>query len=318
MNSWTRTTATVAVAVLTAGAAACGAEPESVEDTGFAPVTIDHTYGATEITAQPETVVSISPGWTDALIALDVPITAEFAVEGYSGPGGRFEWTPEHESEIVLYGDISEQLEEIASYQPDIILAGYVSDEQAYQALSGIAPTIPVMDPDAVLDTWEDTAEAAGEIFGKQEQARAIIDDVAGQIAAFRAEHPDAEGRTFSFGQFTGDQYGLVSAATDPAAQLLSSFGLVLDPRAVAAADGADRVLVSLEQVDVLAADLLLMWPLGQASDLDTLAGWNDLPAVRNQTLLLVNNDNASAFAYPTVYSVPFALQMIRPAFENL
>lgn len=306
-----------ATALLLAGAAACGSE-STTTNAAFEPLTIEHTYGATQIPDAPQTVVSISGAWTDALLSLDVPIAAVFGYEGYSGPGGRFPWTPDHDAEITEYTDIGAQLERIAAYEPDLILAGYLPDEQTYKALSAVAPTIAVMDPDAVLDTWQDTTLAAGRIFGKQAQAQALVDGVTAQIAEFRAAYPGAAGKTFSYGQFTGEQYGLVASATDPAAQLLTDLGLTMDPRAVAEAAGAERVLVSLEKVDVLAADVLLMWPLGAPEDLDPLPGWKDLPAVRNGTLLLVDDVTATAFALPSVTSVPYALDLIRPVFERL
>lgn len=309
-------TAALLTAALLAGAA-CGA-PEAGDTAGaavFDPVTVEHSYGATEFAAAPRTVVSLSPAWTDTLVALEVPVAAEFGYEGYSGP---YPWTPAHGAERATFTDVLDEVERIASYQPDVILAGYVPDQATYDALAEIAPTIPVMDPGAVLDTWEDIALTAGEVFDKQEQAQGLVGDVTAQVQAVRAGFAAAQGRTFSFGQFTGDQYGLVAAETDPAARLLGSLGMVLDPKAVAVADGADRVLVSLEQVAVLGADLLLMWPLGDPADLDPLPGWRELPAVAGGTLLLVDDVTASTFANPSVYSVPFALDLLRPALGNL
>ncbi|WP_246008007.1 hypothetical protein [Gordonia oryzae] len=44
-------------------------------------------------------------------------------------------------------------------------------DRAAYDRLTQIAPTIPVMATDTVTDSWQDVMTTAGRIFGKQQQA---------------------------------------------------------------------------------------------------------------------------------------------------
>lgn len=308
----------IALVVITLLASACG------QGTGATPtaddrqkLTIEHTFGQTEVPVAPQRVVTFSAPWTDALVALDVPITAEFVTRNYSGDNGKFPWTPAHQSEVVAGDDID--YEKLAALQPELILAGYQTKE-TYERLAAIAPTIPVIDSDAVLDSWQQVTETAGVIFDRKAEADALVADVTTGIERFRADFPAAEGKTFSYGQFTGDQFGLVAADTDPAARTLGELGLTLDPQSTKEGKGSARVLVSQEMVEVLDADLVIMWPLtGGEEALKPVVGWSDLPAVRRGSYVIVDNTTASALASPSITSVPWALEhQLRPAFAKL
>ncbi|WP_179755334.1 ABC transporter substrate-binding protein [Microlunatus parietis] len=310
----------IVVAVVALLAAACGQGAGAAPAEDRPQVTIEHTFGASTFPANPQRVVTFSAPWTDALVALDVPITAEFITRNYSGDNGAFPWTPQHESEKVVGADNTDiDYEKLAALQPELILAGYQTQE-AYDRLSAIAPTIPVMDSTAVLDSWQDVTAAAGKIFGKQAEADALIADVTTKIDKFKADFPAVQGKTFSYGQFTGDQFGLVAADTDPAARVLGELGLTLDPKSKKEGKGSARVLVSLEKVEVLDADLVIMWPLtGGEEVLEEAVGWSDLAAVRRGSYVIVDDTTASALASPSIYSVPWALDhQLRPAAAEL
>ena len=144
--------------VLTLGAAACGSPapstsapgaasgaPSAAAPVGAYPVTIDHKYGSTEITAEPQRVVLVGLNEQDAMLALGkVPVaTSNFLdVEG-----GIFPW-----AEAALGGAPKPVLidqtdgipyEQVAGQNPDLIVGLYsgLTDEQ-YATLSRIAPTV--------------------------------------------------------------------------------------------------------------------------------------------------------------------------------
>lgn len=306
--------ATVASLVLVG----CSSPDEDNADNGsFESITIDHQYGSTTIDAEPQVVVTMLGSWTDALIALDVPIAAEYVTEGYAGENNLFAWTPEHESEIVPYtGAEAISIPQLAAFEPDLILAGYLGSEDEYKRLSQVAPVIPVMSTDAVMDSWQDVTLTAGEIFGEQDKAQSLVDGVETQIVDFKTAHPNAQGKTFSFGQLTTEgQIGLIADNNDPTTKLMSSMGFVLDPMIKEVADGENRVMVSAERTDLLNSDLLVLWPLGgDPAAFDALPGWSNRTAVKNGTTVFVDNNSANALGNPTIYSVPYALDLIAPA----
>jgi iron complex transport system substrate-binding protein len=301
--------------------AGCGQEPDAGGSPSSASFVLDHQYGSTTIPGSPKRVVTMTGSWTDALIALKVPILAEYVTTGYAGPGNRFAWTPEHESQLIEMTTVAEiSIEKLAGLQPDLILAGYIGDKATYEKLAAVAPTVPVMDAKAVLDSWQDVTTTGGRIFGHDEPAKQLVADVEKKVTEFKAAHP-LDGKTFVFGQLTADgQFGLVADDTDPATKLISSAtGLKLLPAIKTVAKGNTRVLVSNERVDLLAADFVLMWPLsGGAEQFPKLPGWNALPAARTGATLFLTNDNAAAFGNPTIYSVPYTLNLLQPALAKL
>lgn len=246
-------------------ATGCSSPDENTSaDSGFEPITIEHEYGSTNIDSEPQVVVTMASNWTDSLVALDVPIAAEYVVEGYSGVDNKFEWTPAHESEIIpFFGAESISVPQLAAIEPDIILAGYLGSEDQYNRLNQVAPVIPVMEKGAVMDSWQDSITTAGEIFGKQDQAQSLMEETEEQVEDFQAAHPNAQGKTFSFGQLTAEgQIGLIADQNDPTTKLMSSLGFILDPKIQEVAQGQTRVLVSAERTDLLNSDLLVLWPL--------------------------------------------------------
>ncbi len=192
------------VVALAGFAVGCGraSRPVTAE---AAPLELAHQYGTTKVPAKPARVVTMSNSWTDALIALGIPIAAEFVTKGYAGKKNRFAWTPEHDSKIVEMSTVGEvDFEQLASFDPDLILAGYVGDQQVYKKLEAVAPTIPVMDKKAVLDTWQDVTTTAGRIFGQQDKATDLV-------AKVKQEFPTAQGKRSS------------SASSPPTARSASS-----------------------------------------------------------------------------------------------
>lgn len=316
-----KTRATRALAVLlTAGLigflAACSSSEDDASSSSsesFAPVTIDHEYGSTTIDKKPTKVVSLLTDWTDTLAALNIPITAEFVPQGTPS----FEWTPRHDSEVIQVADISQvSVGEIAKYQPDLILAGYVGDKSRYDKLAEIAPTIPVLTKGATVDTWEKIATTTGQIFGKQQQASELVDSTNKKIADFKAKYPAAVGKTFTFAQVgpTG-QVGAINTTDDAAAGLIAQLGFTLNPKVAAEhKEGSTRSLISAERIDLLDSDLLVVYtPGGDPAVAERVPGWSSLPAVKKGTVVFLDDKTQPAFSVPSAPSVGFVINTLDP-----
>ncbi|MFW0794698.1 iron-siderophore ABC transporter substrate-binding protein [Gordonia sp. CPCC 205515] len=307
---------------LVAGCSAPDDDASSSSDAEYAPVTISHQYGETTIPKRPTRVVTMSSDWTDTLAALNVPITAEFVQQGYAGPNNHFEWTPQHDSEVVVVG-ASEvpKVDDIARFNPDVILAGYVPDQQYYDQLSKLAPTIPVMKQGATVDTWEDVATTTGKIFGKQDEAQALVDKTNTQIADFQKAHPNAMGKTFTFAQFRGASgFGAVTTTNDSSAGLLAQLGFTLNPKLAAEykEGGPTRTVISPERIDLIDSDLIVAWTLTDRSAIEQVPGWSNLKAVKNDTVAYITNDNAAAFSVPSAPSVGYVINLLNPIAARL
>ncbi len=322
-----RTPFAVLLAALLVLVAACGgsdgdAEPTTTTGAGgdagssseFETVTIEHLYGETEITERPTRIVSLDTQWTDALLALDAPPAGYLA--DYNLPEG-FPWRED------LLADSTEMtatdalpFEQIAALEPDLIVVSYFAqDEEDYQMLTAIAPTVATLS-DNQVDTWQDITMAAGEILGETEQAQQVVDEVDGQVADLAAELPGLEGKTFALVNYVkGDKFYVVADPADGAVVLFTQLGMVISPAILEAGEGVSgRVEISLERTDLLDADLLMLLTNGE--DPSSIPGYDELPAVEAGAAAVLDYAQAVAVNTPTPLSIPWALEELRPQIE--
>lgn len=153
-----------AIVVLAAGLAACSssAPAEEAEVTssgaitcepaadGF-PVSVDHVYGTTEITEQPERVATVAWANHEVPLALGVVPVGMSKVTWGDGPDGNgvLPWVEDKLAELgaetpVLFDETDGiDFEAVAETQPDLILASYSGiTQEEYETLSKIAPVV--------------------------------------------------------------------------------------------------------------------------------------------------------------------------------
>lgn len=287
----------------------------SEEATAFEPVTIEHRFGTTEIAARPERIVSLDTQWTDVLTALDAPLVGHLRdttlQEDFAWQEGLDDSTPLIASSAADMGDL---MEEIIALDPDLIVVTYLAEDQAdVDDLTEIAPTISPLS-DSQVDTWQDIAGTAGQVLGEPEAADALIADVEGEVDAVAADLPGLEGRSFTFANYVpGDAMYVLSDPEDGANVLFGQLGLVIAPAILDAEDDSPgRVKLSLEMVDLLDADLVMV--LTNGADPEEIPGFRDLPAVAAGATLEMDYSTAVALNTPTPLSIPYALGLLRPA----
>jgi iron complex transport system substrate-binding protein len=309
----------VLVACSGSDGAAEGGDPTTTVDGGsagaeFEEVTIEHAYGETAIDARPQRIVSLDTQWTDALLALDETPTGYLA--DFNLPEG-FPWREDLLADSTeLTATDALPYEQIAALEPDLIVVTYLAqDEEDYQTLSAIAPTIATLS-DNQVDSWQDITAAAGQVLGETEAAQQVIDDVDGQVAAVGEELPGLEGRTFALVNYVkGDAFYVVSDPQDGAVVLFTQLGMVISPEILDAGDGASgRATISLERTDLLDADLLLLLTNGE--DPSSIPGYDSLPAVAAGAAAQLDYATAVAVNTPTPLSIPWALEQLRPQLE--
>jgi ABC-type Fe3+-hydroxamate transport system substrate-binding protein len=301
--------------------AACGDGSSDGDDAAGAgeatgAVTVDHAYGTTTIDGTPERVVSVNTQWTDVLVALDAPLVG--AALDPTVDTGRYPWQdviPSTVEPITVTDAIP--YEDIAALRPDLIVVSWAAEtESDYDRLSEIAPTIPLLAEDLQVDPWQDMATVAGEILGKADEAAALVADVDGLSDSILAEMPGLEGRTYALANYVpGDKIYVVADPEDGSSLVFSQLGLQIDPDLLALADGASgRMELSLERVDELDADLLFL--LTNGADPAEIPGYDQLPAVQDGAVVVLDMATAVGLNTPTPLSLPYSLDQVRPALE--
>ena len=172
---------------MTAGAAAlaaaCGSKPGEVADDGS--VTVKHVFGETKIPAPPKRVVSAGLTEQDDLLAVGViPI----AVTDWFGgePFGVWPWAQPKlggAQPVVLNLVDGVPVEAIASLRPDLIVATNAGlDQDTYDRLTAIAPTIAQSGQDAFFEPWKVQASAIGQAVFKHDEMQALVAAVEEQL----------------------------------------------------------------------------------------------------------------------------------------
>ncbi len=151
------------------------------------PITVKHSSGETTLPAVPKKIAVFDLASLDTLDALGVPVAAvpgggkpaylsKFAADSYTKVGTLFE--PDYEALSVLAPDL-------------IIVAG--RSRAKYADLAKLAPTIDLtVDAEKPYDNAKSYIATLGRIFGKDAQAKALLDKLDSSVAALKAKTANA------------------------------------------------------------------------------------------------------------------------------
>ncbi|MFD3546609.1 iron-siderophore ABC transporter substrate-binding protein [Streptomyces sp. NPDC058655] len=326
------------VAVAAAAAlvlSACGSGGEKTESTPSAgasaksaafPVTVEHKYGSTTITAEPKKVVTLGLSDQDAVLALGVkPVgsVAWFKEEPY----GKWPWVKDlwGSTPPQVVGERDEyNMEKIAALKPDLIIAQYSGmKKEQYDTLSKIAKV--VAQPKGAEDyqaTWQVMTQQIGKALGKDAETEKLIAGIDGRFKAVRDKHPEWKGKTVAVGEpYEPGKFSAFSPQ-DPKLIFLSEMGFTTS-EAYRTALGKENIAdLSSERFDVMEADRTV-W-LGTA---DTEAAMKADPLYaktkvnqekRDLFLPYDSPDIGAALSFNTVLSIPYAIDQVVPKLEAI
>ncbi len=277
------------------------------------PVTIRHEYGSTTIDKRPERIVSLDLQWTDVLLSMGVKPVAHGVIKAM---GHDFPWHGNKLAGSTAVTGTTLPFGRIAAEKPDLIVGTFtIQNKSDYEKLSAIAPTVPNLS-DAAVNDWQDLTKAAGEFLGRPDRASAVIDGVDAKVATVADQLRGLRGKTFVLAQYIpGDSIVAVADPHDGSVALFTKFGMKI-PRDVRDAPNVNqgRVQVSLERLDLLQADLLILYTNGM--DPGKIPGFSSLGAVRSGAVAVLDLEDISGLNTPTPLSIPYELDKIRPALK--
>lgn len=314
--------AMIAFVALAGCGGGAGTADDSDGDAGAAafPVTIEHKFGSTEITQEPERVITVGLKEQDTLLALGiVPVaTTEWFGEQ---PGAIFPWAQDElgdapAPEVLSFAD-GIQFERIAALKPDLILALYSGlTQEDYDTLAKIAPT--VAQPGEYGDysiPWQEEALKVGQAVGKADEAKQLVADVEARVAQERENHPEFEGKTGVVATLYEGFY--FYSAEDSRGRLLTSLGFIV-PAELEQFIGPDEFggNVSEERLDLLDTDVLvwLATPTTRA-ELDKNPVYSNLAVKKEGREVMITEGEPiyDATSFITPLSLPFLLDGLVP-----
>jgi iron complex transport system substrate-binding protein len=298
------------IAAGTALAAACSSpKPGEVAKDGS--VTVKHIFGETKIPAPPKRVVSAGFTGQDDLLAVGV---VPIAVTDWFGgePFGVWPWAQPKlggAQPMLLNLNDGIQVAKIASLKPDLIIASNAGlDQDTYNKLSAIAPTIAQSGPDAFFEPWKDQATVIGQAVFKNDDMAKLIAAVDEKFAGVGKNNPQFAGKKVLLlgGTFFEDN---VRVTTGWRTDFLTNMGftipdtgggLVPREKMASALDSADVLIWTTESDDEQAA--LLADPIVAK-----------LRATTRNRNVFTGKDLAGAIAFASTLSYPVVADQLPP-----
>ncbi len=275
------------------------------------PVTISHIFGETTVPEPPKRVVSAGYTGQDDLLAVGViPI----AVTDWFGdqPFAVWPWARAQLGDarpVVLNLDNGIPVEQIAVLHPDLIVATNAGvDEDTYQRLSAIAPTVPQTDGEAFFEPWKDQARAIGAAVHRADQMRSLVDGVDSRFADIAASHPGFKDNRVLLLQGSLDRDNVV-AISGWRTEFLTQMGLVVadTPRLI----GPEQIKSALTAAEVL------IWTTESDDAPAALLSNPDIAALRPRSIF-ATKDQAGAIAFASPLSYPLVADQLPPLIADI
>jgi iron complex transport system substrate-binding protein len=326
------------IGVLCSVLVACSSSPttDSAEsstpsgDSTF-PVTIEHRFGSTTIPAAPERVVTIG----DEDIAVALGVTPVGIVRNTSYESGVAPWLKDRidraKTTIIDVpvgaegeGAAGVNVEQVAALNPDLILAiGDFGLESDYPKLSQIAPTVGYA-TEWGKQSWQEQTMVGAQALGLEERGRQVVAETEAVIRAVRDANPGLVGKTVTYSYaYEPGKIVTLKSDQDPSVKLMQELGMQLPtsvrglPNIAPGNPGGD---LSFENMSVLDADIVFM--LYATNELqrqvEELELFRKLRGVREQRYIVIDLPTASALRTPSVLSIRWGLEQIKPSLARV
>lgn len=275
------------LAVLALFAAACGDDDNDTATEAESMSTSTSTTAPTddEEHDRPERIVSIDPSGTEIIYAIGAGDRV-VAVDDYS-------YFPEGTPVTDLSG-WQPNLEAILAFEPDLVVMGSNSDIEAGLEAAGVA--VALSNAPMSFDDVYSQIEAIGAATGNIGEAAELVLEMQTEIGELTDNASDSTGLSY-FHELDNTLYSVTSSTFIGAVYALFGLENVADP---ADADGAafgypqlsDEYLVDADPDIIFLADTICC---GQSAEtVAERAGWDQLSAVQNGTVIELNDDIVS------------------------
>ncbi|TYS89107.1 ABC transporter substrate-binding protein [Rossellomorea aquimaris] len=155
--------------------AACGNKEEKEGSAGSndkkeESYTVEHAMGTAEIEGTPKKVVILTNEGTEALLSMGV--TPVGAVQSWTGDPW-YDHIADDMKDVEVVGTESElNMEAIAKLQPDLIIGNKMRQEEQYNQLKDIAPTVMA---ETLRGNWKENFELYAKAVNKEEKGQEVL-----------------------------------------------------------------------------------------------------------------------------------------------
>lgn len=284
------------------------------------PVTITHVFGETTIPQPPKRVVSAGFTGQDDLLALGV---VPIAVTNWFGdqPFGVWPWAQPKlgaAKPVVLSLDNGIQVKQISTLKPDLIVATDAGlDQDTYQKLAAIAPTLAQSDGEAFFEPWKEQAKAIGQAVFQAGQVASLIDGVDKAFAGVADKYQQFKNKRVLLlqGRLHDDN---VVATTGWQTDFLTQMGLAIPDTLGSLAVDQRRAFIPRDKVKSVLEDAdLLIWTTENDQDRAALLANHDVAEHRSRSIF-TTKEQAGAIAYASPLSYPLVAEQLPPLIAGI
>ena len=311
-----------ALAALTA----CGSDSDPAADgaaeTSAAGATVDTLFGEVTVPANPSKVVALGWGDMETCLALGTQVvgTSDWLAHGGDGVGP---WAADLVTQTPeQLGTLELSYEAVAALQPDLVLNTRSDNtRESYDKLKDIAATVgpPPGLTQLYGTTWEDQVKLVAAALGKDDEGAELISDLEAKFAQVAAANPQFAGKTVTVGSYYSGGWGAYVSG-DGRVDFMSSLGFTPNPATEALKSGGGfSVSLSAEQLSLLDADLVVVFPIGlSAAEITADPVLQALPATRAGHLVVLDDTTlTNAFSSATTLGLGYALDNAVPLFAQ-
>lgn len=276
---------------LTVVLAACGGTEETSNSNESAEKetrTVKHAMGTAEVPVEPKRVVVLTNEGTEALIALGVEQVG--AVKSWNGDP----WYPHIESEMTDVTEVGTEsevnLEAIAKLEPDLIIGTKLRQENIYDKLNAIAPTVM---SETLKGDWQENFALYANALNLEDKGNDVLADYEQHVEDTKAELGDAVNKELSVVRFLPGASRIYF--TD------SFSGVILGDVGVKRPASQDRTEfaeeITMERIPEMDGDHIVYFTYGGADGSKTAEEWQsnqlwkDLDAVKSGEVTEVSDD---------------------------
>ena len=306
-----------------AAVAACSKQkPGAVAKDGS--VTVKHLFGETKIAAPPKRVVSAGFTEQDDLLAVGV---VPVAVTNWWGdqPFGVWPWALPKlggaKPEVLSLAD-GIQVDNIAALKPDLIVATNAGlDQDTYDKLSKIAPTIAQSGQEAFFEPWKDQAAAIGQAVFKFDEMAGLVKGVDDKFTAVGTNNAGFSGKKVLLLQGTFVDDNAVATVAGWRTEFLSQMGFVVPDNINAFARDHRAYIPRDKMVSVLDAADVLVWMTESDDDQGRLLAdptFKQLRATTADRNVFTGKNLAGAISFASPLSYPVVADQLPPALAKV
>lgn len=162
---------------------------------------IEHAMGTADVPAEPKKIVVLTNEGTEAL--LELGITPVGAVQSWTGDPW-YDHIKDSMESVKNVGTESEpNIEAIAELEPDLIIGNKIRQEQVYEQLSSIAPTVF---SEEMRGDWKENFTLYANAVNKEQKGKEILDQFDSRVADLSEKLGDKKEKKVSVVRFMAGQ----------------------------------------------------------------------------------------------------------------